>query len=115
MTDNRQHVCGMLGFARRAGKLAVGTDMVCLSMAKKGAARPYLVLVSCAASALTKKKITVKGEYYGIPVRELPLTTAEIGHLLGKATTPATLAVFDEHLAAELLRSTGPVTIATKG
>lgn len=115
MTDGRTHICGMLGFARRAGKLTIGTESVCLAMAKRGAMRPYLILVSHAASDGTKKKVATKGDYYGLPVRELPLDTEEIGHLLGKTTTPATLAVHDAHIAEELMRSTCPVTIATKG
>jgi hypothetical protein len=48
---------GMLGFAMRAGKITVGTELVCSSMARDGKDRPRIVLVSHSASDGTKKKI----------------------------------------------------------
>ena len=115
MTYDVRHISGMLGLARRAGKLTNGTDQVCAAMAKKGAARRYLILVSYTASELTIKKVTVKSEFYGIPIRQIMIDTQELGRILGKTTTPAAVAVHDEHFAEEIARSEGSVTIATKG
>ncbi len=112
--DVRQ-ISGMLGLARRAGKLIVGTDQVCTAMAKTGEDRVRLVLVSYTASNLTKKKMTVKSAFYDIPIREVMIDTQELGRLLGKATTPAVVAVTDEHFAHKIIGSEGSVTIATKG
>ena len=55
MTDGMQRLRGMLGFAMRAGKLIIGTDLVCSAMSSKKA--PKLVVVSEGASDGTKKKI----------------------------------------------------------
>ncbi len=115
MTYDTRHLSGMLGLARRAGRLTIGTDQVCAAMAKTGEARPVLILISYTASDLTKKKVTVKSAYYDIPIREIMIDTKELGRLLGKATTPATIAVHDAGFAREIERSDGSVTIATKG
>ena len=115
MTTDYQRLCGMLGLARRAGRLTIGTEQVCLAMAERPAERPALVLISHTASAATKKKVTVKGAYYGVPVRQIPISTDELGHLIGKSTSPASVAVRDVHMAAQIERLLGSVTSATKG
>ena len=56
----------MLGFAMRAGKVIIGTDLVCSSMAKRGNDKAKIVLIARDASEATKKKIIFKSEYYGI-------------------------------------------------
>ncbi len=98
--DKAKRLRGMLGFAMKAGDLIIGTELVCLAMAKEKP--PKLVLVSCSASDATKKKITTKGAYYGIPVEEIEIEQEELGHLLGKTTTPAALAVTDSRFAEEI-------------
>ena len=70
---NRQRLCGMLGFAMRAGRLVLGTEQVCVAMARSGDKRPRLVLISHEASANTKKKLTTKGEFYGIQTTTIDL------------------------------------------
>ncbi len=116
MTTDVRHMSGMLGLARRAGKLIIGTDQVCTAMAKTGEGRVRLVLISYTASDLTKKKVTVKCAFYDIPVREIMIDTQELGRLLGKTTTPAVVAVTDEHFAQKITScAQGSVTIATKG
>lgn len=99
-TDPERRIRGMLGFAMRAGALVIGTETVCLAMAKEKS--PKLVLVSTSASAATKKKIVTKGAYYGIPVQEIDIELQELGHLLGKTTTPAVVAVMDTRFAEEI-------------
>lgn len=92
----------MLGLAMRAGKVVIGTEMVCNSLAKAGRVR--LVLVASDASESTKKKIRTKCEFYGVRKEELPLDTGEIGKLLGKTYGPAAVAVADEGFAREIAR-----------
>lgn len=92
----------MLGFAMRAGKLVIGTDQVCHAMAKGSAALPRLVLVSESASDATKKKVTTKAAYYGIPASQLPIATEELGRLLGKTYAPAAVMVTDERFIREI-------------
>ena len=96
---------GMLGFAMRAGRVVIGTDMVCRSMAKHGKAKPSLVLISNSASESAKDKISHKAEYYGIEWRIISIDSAELGRMLGKTSTPVTVAIADDNFAREIIKA----------
>lgn len=97
-----ERIIGMLGLAMRAGELIVGTDMICRAMAKK---RPMLVVISSGASAGTKKKLRTKCEFYSTESIEIDLNTERLGHLLGKAYTPAAVAVTQAGIAEEIVKA----------
>lgn len=105
--NNEMRLRGMLGFAMRAGKLIIGTESVCRAMAK---GTPKLVVISKTASDATRKKLTVKSDFYGIPYKELPLEAEELGRLIGKTFAPMALAVTDEGFAAEISKAADPAT-----
>ena len=92
----------MLGFAMRAGRLVLGTEQVCIAMTKSGDKRPRLILISQEASANTKKKLIMKGEFYGIQTTTIDLDAATLGQLLGKSYPPMAVAVCDEAFAREI-------------
>ena len=92
----------MLGFAMRAGRLVIGTDLVCRSMAR-GEAR--LVLIAADVSSATRKRLSRKAEYYGVSIAEPQFTSEELGKLLGKTYAPATVAVTDEGFAPEIKKA----------
>ena len=71
---------------------------------------PKLVLVSDAASEGTKKKLTVKCEFYGIPYEMLPMGAEEIGKLLGKSYLPMAIAVTDSGFGEEIRKALAPET-----
>ena len=102
MTDNQnnQRLYGMLGLAMRAGKVIVGTEQVCIGLAKK---KIHLVLVSSEASEGTKKKIRFKCEFYKVHSLEVNICTEELGRLLGKTYGPAAVAIADENFANAIL------------
>ena len=100
----------MLGFAMRAGKLLIGTDLVCSSLSKSGAKCPRLVLVAKTASDQTKKKIFTKCEFYGIPAIEIDEDGDSLGHLLGKLYAPAVVAIADDRFAEEIKRAIESMT-----
>ncbi len=102
----------MLGFAMRAGKVAIGTDTVIASMKAKGAKRARLVLVSSFASEGTKKKLGFKAEYYSVPIRFIDADPALIGDMLGKSFSPMALAILDDRFAEEILKATEPTAAA---
>ena len=54
---NKQRLCGMIGFAMRAGKLVIGTELICRAMPNGNI---KLVAVAKDASAATKKKLFAK-------------------------------------------------------
>ena len=97
-----QRLYGMLGFAMRAGKLVIGTEQICKSMAK-GQVR--LVVVSCGASELTKKKLFTKSDYYGVSAIEADIDTERLGRLIGKTYAPAAVAVTDNGFAVEIKKA----------
>lgn len=91
----------MLGFATRAGKVVFGTEQVCSEVRKKPQ-RVKLVLVSCAASDGTKKKIRTKCEFYSVEQREVAMSGEELSDLLGKSFAPSAIAICDEGFAREI-------------
>ena len=101
-TKETQRICGMIGFARRAGKTVIGTDHVCRAM-PTGSIR--LVVIAGDASQATKKKLTVKSEFYGIPSVEANIDTARLGNILGKGGAVATVAITDDRFAEEIKKA----------
>lgn len=106
--NTKQRLYGMLGFAMRAGKLIVGTDLVCRAMAK-GTVK--LTVVSNTASDSTKKKLFVKSEFYAIPAIEVEIDTERLGQLIGKTFAVATLAVTDDGFAEEIKKANLSTTL----
>ena len=92
----------MLGFAMRAGKLVIGTELVCSSMPH---GKIKLVLISSSASDATKKKLFTKSEYYGISAIEVDIDTERLGKMLGKTYSPAAVAVVDDGFASEIIKA----------
>jgi ribosomal protein L7Ae-like RNA K-turn-binding protein len=101
---NEKRLFGMLGFAMRAGKLVLGTDLVCASMAK---GKISLLLILEEASAATKKKLTTKAEFYKISHLTLPLSAEKVGELLGKTYSPVCIGVSDEGFSREISIAAG--------
>ncbi|MBR2929600.1 MAG: ribosomal L7Ae/L30e/S12e/Gadd45 family protein [Clostridia bacterium] len=92
---------GMLGLAMRAGKLIIGTEQVCLAMAK---GRVMLLVVSAEASDQTKKKLRNKCEFYGVKMITPDIEIGELGRMLGKTYAPACVGVTDENFTRAVLK-----------
>ena len=99
--NEKKRLSGMLGFATRAGKITVGTDLVCRAMPS---GRVRLVVISGEASDSTKKKLTVKSEFYGIKFLVVDIGTEELGRTVGKSSSVAAVAVLEEMFAKEILK-----------
>ena len=102
-----ERIRGMLGLAMRAGKLVIGTDMICRAMPRGGIS---LVVLSGSVSAATRKKLTTKCEFYGIRLVEIDIETEELGRLLGKTYTPAAAAVTDGGIAEQIIKAYDALT-----
>ena len=98
-----QRLHGMLGFAKRAGKVIIGTELVCRAMPK---GEVKLVVISAASSLPTKKKLTVKSDFYKIPWVEADIDTDSLGHILGKSSSVAAVAITEERFAEEISKAT---------
>ena len=103
-TEKYDRFLRMLGLARRAGRVAIGTPLS-LQALHKGRAR--LLIVCEEASEQTKKKMRTQAEYYRIPLIVLKLPQQEFSHLLGKQAPVVSVAVTDDGFATELLKSSG--------
>ena len=104
MGNNIQRISGMLGFARKTGKTVIGTEMVCRMMPKNGFIK--LVVISGGASDSTKKKLTVKCDFYKIPSVVAEIDTEALASLLGKSGAVAAVAVTDDRFAEEIRKAT---------
>ena len=101
-TDKVQRISGMIGFARRAGKTVIGTELVCRAMAK---GEVKLVVISSTASDSTKKKLTVKSAFYGISWVLIEIDTERLGALVGKGGAVAAIAITDQMFADEVAKA----------
>ncbi len=96
---------GMLGFAMRAGKVLIGTDLVCSALSKKGNGAVVTVLICDSASDGTKKKIYNKCEFYAKELRVISTDPSELGSLLGKTYSPMVLGITDAGFADEIRKA----------
>lgn len=92
----------MIGFARRAGKTVIGTELVCRAMPK---GEVKLVVISSTASDSTKKKLTVKSAFYGISWVLIEIDTERLGALVGKGGAVAAVAITDQMFADEVVKA----------
>ena len=93
----------LLGMARKAGRLVMGTDIVMKAMAHKNPP-VFLVLASEGASDNTKKRISDRCLYYNVKRYTVPQTPDELSHLLGKTGAVCCIGVTDEAFAKGLTR-----------
>ena len=101
MTKSEQRQRGMIGFAMRAGKLIIGTELISKTVAKNRSAVKLVVLAGN-ASLGTTKKLTNKCEFYQIKLIQINISTDELGALLGKTYSPAAVGITDEGFAKEI-------------
>ena len=104
LTEKEERFFRMLGLARRAGKLALGTPLSLQALHKR---RARLLIVCDEASASTKKKMHTQASFYHVPLVLVKIPTEHFSHLLGKQAPVVSVAVTDDNFAAELLKSSG--------
>lgn len=94
---DKERLLGLAGLARRAGRVILGTPMVCDAM--RAGKSVCLVLEACDSSANTHKRITDRCAYYGVPHRRIDVEMGELAHALGKDGETAVVAITDQGLA----------------
>ena len=104
LTEKEERFFRMLGLARRAGKLALGTPLSLQALHKR---RACLLIVCDEASDATKKKMHTQSLHYRIPLVLVKMPSEQFSHLLGKQAPVVSVAVTDDGFAAELLKSSG--------
>lgn len=92
----------MIGFARRAGKTVIGTELICRELPK---GTVELAIVAQNASLPTKKRLANKTAFRGVKLVEVAMTTEELGALLGKSGAVAAVAITDARFADEIIKA----------
>lgn len=99
MVDSN-NISGLIGLARKAGKVEVGEEAVSIA-ARHHKARVILFASDAADNTLRRRESL--GEQGSCPAVQLPLTKAELGGAVGRSAC-AVLALTDIGLAAAVLK-----------
>ncbi|MBO4453232.1 MAG: ribosomal L7Ae/L30e/S12e/Gadd45 family protein [Clostridia bacterium] len=87
----------MIGLAKRAGKLAAGTENALEAIRKHKA---KLVLVCADVSDNTKKALSDKSAFYGVKCEQTDASMAEVGRSIGKKSCAAIAFTDDNFVTA---------------
>lgn len=94
-----------LGLCAKAGRLVIGTPMVCERLRCKGAAdRVLAVLEANDTSDNTHAKITSKCSFYSVPHYRINADAERLAHVIGKTGAVAAVGVLDTELYRALLK-----------
>ena len=94
----------LLGLAARARALVIGVPLICTALSHNAKGKtPLLVLFAEDCSANTKKRITDRTAFYGVETVPLPLSCAQLAHMIGKKEAlVAAVGVTDQNLATAI-------------
>jgi len=95
----RKKLCGMLGLAKKAGRIISGTELVCDAVRKGKVCQVY---IASDASQNTVKRLSNCCTYYGTPCAVIAIDGAELGHSVGKKSIQAAAAVTDTGFTAAI-------------
>lgn len=95
MSDTNK-LAGLLGMARRAGRLSIGFDA---SVAAAESGKTALILLVTDVSPKTAKECAFAAETYGVRVMNLPLDKAALADAIGMHKPVAVIAVCDSGFA----------------
>jgi len=104
MNTPKDKLKGMIGFARKAGKIIRGTDIVNEAV-RQGAPKLYAVVVASDISENTRKRIVNCMTYYGQSFMDSVLTTDELSKAIGSHGAVACVGVTDEGFAAQIIKN----------
>ncbi len=90
-----------VGLARKAGKVTVGTEMVCDDIRKK---KVFLVLYASDVSGNTEKRITDCCRFYEVPCAKCEASKDALGGAIGKSFA-ACIGITDENLSKLISRN----------
>ncbi len=99
--SNTEQLLFTVGLARKAGKVTVGTEMVCDDIRKKKA---FLVLYASDVSGNTEKKITDCCRFYEVPCSQCDASKETLGGAIGKSFA-ACIGITDENLSKLISRN----------
>ncbi|MBQ8357557.1 MAG: ribosomal L7Ae/L30e/S12e/Gadd45 family protein [Clostridia bacterium] len=83
-SDREEKALRFLGLAARAGRVVVGVPLICTALQKGGGGKPLAVLAASDGSENTKKRISDRTAYYGVPLIRLAADCATLALRVGK-------------------------------
>ena len=98
---NTEQLLFTIGLARKAGKVTVGTEMVCDDIRKK---KICVTIYAADVSVNTKKRITDCCQYYHVPCYQCAVNKDVLGAAIGKSFA-ACIGITDENLSELISRN----------
>lgn len=95
----RARLLGMIGLAKRAGRLICGTDAVLSAAAS--AKKPQLVIAADDISERTKKQLSDKCAHYGVKLLTIPVGRDALASAIGKKNSFVSAAAVTDGSFAE--------------
>jgi len=102
---------GMLGLARKAGKLSYGTDQITDSIRNK---HPNIVLMASDISENTRKRIENCCKYYKTEYGNLDMTMDILSHYLGQTSAVSAVSIMDKGFTAAILDIINSTTVVKR-
>lgn len=103
MKTEKDRLLGMLGLAKRAGKLVSGTERVAESI-RNHAPVIELVLIAENASANSRKRVENCCTYYGAVLKTIPASTEELAHSIGNGGAVSAVGITDKSFTAAVVK-----------
>jgi ribosomal protein L7Ae-like RNA K-turn-binding protein len=102
---------GMLGLARKAGKLTFGTDRITDSIRSK---HPDIILMSSDISENTRKRIENCCKYYKTEYGNLDMTMNILSHYIGQTSAVSAVSIMDKSFTAAILEIINQTTVVKR-
>ena len=105
--QNRKKLAGLLGIAKKAGRVIAGTNLVTDAVRAGSVSKcPHGVFIASDVSDNTRKRITNCCTYYEVPLYDIPLTAAEVGDAIGKSGSTSAVGITDAGLCDAIVKLT---------
>lgn len=104
MIQNEKKILGLIGIAKKAGKIVTGTEMT-LEAVRNGSNKNSVRLLLCSAdvSDNTMKKLKNAAEYYKVPLYTLGSDREELARITGnRGGEISVVGILDEGFASAL-------------
>lgn len=97
--ETKRKTLSYLGFARRCGKVSVGSELAEIAIRKHPRTDAVAVVIAGDASERTAKRLRDKCSFYGVSLFDCGATRDELAEALGKSAPTAAAAVTEPSLA----------------
>lgn len=102
---NEQKVKGLIGIAKKAGKITCGSDKTLDSVRAGGRNGVRLLLCSADASRNTLKRIGNGSEYYKVPMNTLSFGKEELARITGYVGELSVIGITDAGFAKAIIEA----------